>query len=193
MGKVHGSLARAGKVRGQTPKGTSFCTRIVICNRSRGVFFYRIPRAHTRNFCTFVGDSSYGEALSRRATVKIGARKCGVKEVSRSYVGSESHWNRSRLVMFTRQCALFHRFHFGSYLLSISHMTNIISFPLSLSLSSPLSLNQIINSCQTRNEETPKGKSGQTHRLQQKICQRRRRPGQEEVAELQRRLISYIL
>ena len=30
----------------------------------------------------------------------------------------------------------------------------------------------------------------QAHRLQQKICQRRRRPGQEEVAELQRRLIS---
>ena len=131
----------------------------MICNRSRGVFFYRIPRAHTRNFCTFVGDSSYGEALSRRATVKIGARKCGVKEVSRSYVGSESHWNRSRLVMFTRQCALFHRFHFGSYLLSISHMTNIISFPLSLSLHTLFETKLLIVAKQ-ETKKRPKGRAG---------------------------------
>ena len=48
MGKVHGSLARAGKVRGQTPKGTFV---LYFCG-SRGGLLYRNSHAN------FVGERS---------------------------------------------------------------------------------------------------------------------------------------
>ena len=73
MGKVHGSLARAGKVRGQTPKGTFV---LYFCG-SRGGLLYRISHAN----CV-------GERSPLVYAVKIGARKCALKEVSRRWMRS---------------------------------------------------------------------------------------------------------
>ena len=73
MGKVHGSLARAGKVRGQTPKGTFV---LYFCG-SRGGLLYRISHANCMR-----------ERSPLVYAVKIGARKCALKEVSRRWMRS---------------------------------------------------------------------------------------------------------
>jgi hypothetical protein len=92
MGKVHGSLARAGKVRGQTPKGT-FSIVIESSRASRGGFFYRIPaRAPGRKilllfaakealllgFCVRDGENRRSELRrERRGANMRGSETCG--------------------------------------------------------------------------------------------------------------------
>ena len=92
MGKVDGSLAGAGKVRGHSPMGTFV---LYFCG-SRGGLLYRNSHAN------FVGERS-----PLVYAVKIGARKCALKEVSRRWMRSLQHVNRSRVHVCVYLLSLF--------------------------------------------------------------------------------------